>query len=91
MMTSRHGTLTVSFNTKFDFGGLFNLGGEPKEKNLRSEPKYDVFETYKVPEERASGRPHNLGWVEKLSAFTPFEGKGILGQVPPGTIIMEED
>jgi hypothetical protein len=69
---------------------LFNFGGDDKkEKNLRSEPTPEKFETYKVPEERAAGRPHKLGWFDMLNKR---EGeRKILGQVPPGRIIPDEE
>lgn len=74
----------------FDLGGLFNFGGDDqKEKNLRSDPRPEKFETYTVPDERAAGRPHALGWFDTLNKR---EGeKKILGQVPPGRIIPDDE
>ena len=78
------------FSSQLDFGGFFNLGGNnEKEKNLRSEPKPETFESYNVPEERAIGRPHSLGWFESLNKR---EGeKKILGKVPAGRIISDDE
>jgi hypothetical protein len=45
-------------------------------------------EVYKVPEERAAGRPHESGWFELLNE--PKKEKVRLGQVPPGRIIFED-
>lgn len=70
------------------FGGLFNFGGGDSSKQLRSEPKPERAYVYKVPEERAAGRPHELGWLERLA--TPQEEKVRLGEVPAGSIISEE-
>jgi hypothetical protein len=54
---------------------------------LRSEPKPEKDEVYKVPEERSAGRPHEMGWFERLNE--PEGDKVRLGQVPPGRIINE--
>jgi len=43
----------------FGFGG----GGEKKEQELK---KSLQEEEYKVPDKRACGRPHNLGWLDLL-------------------------
>jgi hypothetical protein len=43
----------------FGFGG----GGEKKEQELK---KSVQEEEYKVPDKRACGRPHNLGWLDLL-------------------------
>ena len=58
------------------------------DKNLRTEPKPEVKETYKVPEERGTGRPHKLGWFERLNTE---EGEKLrLGERPPGKIIQDD-
>lgn len=73
-------------------GGLFNFGGDDKKngpvKSLRSEPTEQVEGTYRAPEIRQMGRPHMLGWLEKLE--TPEEDQMKLGQVPAGRIIVED-
>jgi hypothetical protein len=44
----------------FDFGGG---GGDPTDSGVKKEePK-----TYKVPEDRAIGRPHMMGWLDLLA------------------------
>jgi hypothetical protein len=44
--------------------------------------------TYKVPDERSAGRPHEMGWFDRLNVQ---EGEKVrLGQVPAGTIITED-
>ena len=44
-----------------------------------------VGETYKVPEVRAAGRPHELGWLDLLEDGK--DEKMRLGKIPPGQII----
>jgi hypothetical protein len=47
------------------------------------------LETYKVPEERSAGRPHELGWFERLNVE---EGEKVrLGQVPSGKVIAKNE
>jgi hypothetical protein len=55
---------------------------------LRTEPKDEREIFYKVPEERAIGRPHELGWIDLLNDEN--KEKVRLGQVPPGRIIPDE-
>lgn len=73
-------------------GGLFNFGGDDKKsgpvKSLRSEPTEQAEGTYRAPDIRQMGRPHMLGWLEKLE--TPEEDQMKLGQVPAGRIIVED-
>ncbi|CAJ1940298.1 unnamed protein product [Cylindrotheca closterium] len=71
-------------------GSMFNFGkkGGGPVKSLRSEPKSGDNFIYQAPAERAMGRPHELGWLEKLE--TPEENWVRLGQVPAGRIITEE-
>jgi len=72
-------------------GGLFNFGNKDKSgpvKSLRSEPMVVKETRYQPPVERAMGRPHELGWLEKLE--TPEEDWVRLGQVPTGRIITED-
>ncbi len=79
----------MTFASQFNLGGLFNLGGgDNSEKSLRSEPKPEKYEKYNVPDERKAGRPHEMGWFERLNK--PKDEKMRLGQVPPGRIIPEE-
>ena len=81
--------MRVFFVFQFNIGSLFNLGGDSGgEKSLRSEPKPEKYEKYIVPDERRAGRPHEMGWFEKLNK--PNEQKVRLGQVPPGRIIPDE-
>lgn len=75
----------------FDLGNLFGgvFGGDARSSEpLRTEPKLETDSTYKVPEERSEGRPHELGWLERLQ--TPEEDRVRLGEVQAGSIIMEE-
>jgi hypothetical protein len=55
---------------------------------LRTEPKNEREVFYKVPEERAIGRPHELGWLDLLNAEN--KEKVLLGQMAPGRIIPDE-
>lgn len=70
----------------FDFGALFNFGDD--DKKLRTEPKDEREIFYKVPEERAMGRPHELGWLDLLSDEN--KEKVRLGSMPAGRIIPDE-
>ena len=42
----------------------FNFGGGGSSDS--SETKVEEPKTYKVPEERAMGRPHEMGWLDLL-------------------------
>ena len=68
---------------------MFNFGAPAprSSKPLRTEPKPEKFEAYKVPDERSAGRPHEMGWLEKLTV--PEEERMRLGQIPPGSIISD--
>lgn len=72
------------------FGRLFNFGKpeEPAAKP-RSDPKEDNG-YYKVPQARAMGRPHELGWLEELKKHTK-DASMRLGKVPPGRIIPDDE
>lgn len=74
-------------------GGLFNFGGGTASPPARV-PKVggtdnEVEEFYRVPKERAAGRPHNLGWLDLLKDEESKDETMRLGQVPPGKIIVE--
>lgn len=64
---------------------IFGLGG--RRKVLRQEPVIDDT-PYKVPKERACGRPHETGWLKLLDDDEEMQAVRF-GQVKPGTIIME--
>lgn len=72
-------------------GGFFNFGApqpEREEKAVpsdRSEGKY-----YKVPEARAAGRPHELGWLNLVGEQDEKE-KMQFGKVPAGRIIPDDE
>jgi hypothetical protein len=69
------------------FFGLDNLMGQ--RKDLRSEPVVDTT-PYKVPVERAVGRPHELGWLDLLNDDADMKADTAkFGQVKPGRVIME--
>ena len=84
------GSVSVpSANGGGGLGGLFNFGA-PKSKPVeRESPADTVGDTYKVPEARAAGRPHALGWLDMLDTDQKDE-KTRLGKVPPGRIIPDE-
>lgn len=44
---------------------------------------------YKVPEERAAKRPHELGWLDLLK--DEKKERTMLGRVPAGRIIPDEE
>jgi hypothetical protein len=73
---------------------FFNFGGGGSSSSGANAPAAvtpkSKTDSYKVPEARAAGRPHELGWLEMFDD----EGKDEdlqLGRVRPGKIIMEED
>ena len=67
------------------FGGLFNFGGESKTTKPKETDKSG--DTYRVPAQRAAGRPHNLGWLDKLKE----ESEDLrLGKVKAGRIIPDQ-
>jgi hypothetical protein len=69
--------------------GFFGLDLMGQRKDLRSEPVVDTT-PYKVPIERAVGRPHMLGWLDLLNDDEDMKADTAkLGQVKPGRIIME--
>lgn len=44
----------------------FNFGGDSSSSDSSS-PKQEETKAYKVPDERAIGRPHEMGWLDLLS------------------------
>ena len=70
--------------------GFNNLVGQIQgERTLRTEPvAVEDNRPYKVPEERALGRDHDLGWFEELNTIDGEKQK--LGSMAPGQIIVEE-
>jgi hypothetical protein len=70
-------------------GGLLNFGQSPQSPSRSSTSGTSDSESgdyYKVPNERAAGRPHNLGWLDVLN---DDEQKLQFGKIPPGKVIME--
>lgn len=70
---------------------LFNFGGPaaaPAAAPVRTAPTDEQEEVYKVPQARAAGRPHELGWLDLLKGTKDENMR--LGKVPPGRIIPEE-
>lgn len=63
-------------------GALFNFGGGTPAPTLSAD-------SYRVPEARAAGRPHELGWLDVLNA-KPDETLQ-LGKVPAGRIIPDDE
>lgn len=79
----------VSFSFSLQFGNLFGIGDTSKEDDHPDPdaPPPKIQEPYKVPVERANGRPHELGWLETLD--DEKKERMLLGKVPAGQIIME--
>lgn len=73
-----------------DFGDLFNLGQPEQPSPTPAPAKKKEGDFYKVPIERAAGRPHNLGWLDQLDDEMAEDEKMRLGKVPPGKIVMDE-
>lgn len=70
----------------FNFGGPV-LGQQPSLASEGSSASEDEY--YKVPEARANGRPHELGWLDILKEDGENDEKMKLGKIPPGKIISE--
>ena len=70
------------------FGGLFNFGGGSQPPETKPSTPQDESEYYKVPQARAAGRPHELGWLNMLDDEKEEQR---LGKVQPGRIIPDED
>lgn len=73
-------------------GGFFNFGGEaaPAPPVEQKPKEAESGESYKVPQVRAAGRPHELGWLELLKGEKKDDNLR-LGKVPPGQILVEEE
>jgi hypothetical protein len=69
-------------------GNLFGFGAAKEKDDLMFEPPQRDETTYKVPVERANGRPHELGWLDLLN--DDKKERMIMGNIPPGQIIMED-
>jgi hypothetical protein len=82
----------VNLGKNNDDDDLFAVVGQlvgAERKELRSEPVVEN-KPYKAPEERALGRPHELGWLELLDDDEEIKAEtAVFGQVKPGRIIME--
>lgn len=73
------------------FAAMFNLGVEdPKIDPVDRAPamNYDDPGLYNPPKQRAAGRPHETGWLEKLQGLDTESDK--FGFVAPGKIIYED-
>jgi len=69
---------------------IFDSFAEIGEKNLRTEPTFEEDNApYTVPKERAIGRPHDMGWLEKLNAKEEVQGRS--KEVVPGRIISSDE
>jgi len=69
-------------------GGLFNFGPGAKQPETKPSIPQDESKYYKVPQARAAGRPHELGWLDMLKDQTEDQR---LGKVQPGRIIPDEE
>lgn len=69
---------------------LGSVFGMEQDKQLRKEPKQVKEKTYKTPVERSVGRPHDLGWFEKLN-YIPADEVVSFGEMPQGRIIPDEE
>ena len=54
----------------FDFGG----GGSKSSETIKKKPKKEA--PYQVPEDRAIGRPHMMGWLDLLGDEELLGGDG---------------
>jgi hypothetical protein len=88
------------FGGLFNFGGMGGIGGiggggggggpTAAAQPARTEPNGKTQAPYKVPDVRAVGRPHELGWLELLKEPSSTGSSNRLGKVPPGRIIPDD-
>ena len=71
---------------------MFGFGGTPQQAPppSPSDTRFDnTAGPYKVPDARANGRPHELGWLDMLKD-EKSDQELRLGKIAPGRIIAEE-
>jgi hypothetical protein len=76
-------------------GNLFNFGANsvtssssvPADKSMSASTSDE--DIYRVPKERAAGRPHDLNWLDALKTSDEDKADMKFGNVKPGKIIME--
>ena len=83
---------TSSAGGKFDFGDLSDVSEDDDEGELSEAAKKKLEEEeksrfYKIPELRAAGRPHELGWIDMFDE-EEAQLKG-MEKIQPGRIITE--
>ena len=66
---------------------MFNFGGQPQSQQQSTDRTKQAGETYKVPDARAAGRPHELGWLDLLKDSKDESMR--LGKMQPGRIIAD--
>ena len=74
-------------------GGFFNFGAaaEPETPVRRKgESEEKVTKVYNVPQVRAVGRPHELGWLDELTELAQEDAMP-MGKVPPGRVIPDDE
>ena len=70
---------------------MFGFGAQKPKNNVQnSSPFVEYTGDYQVPQERAMGRPHELGWLELLDE-NKSSGDGVLDAMTPGRIIFEDE
>lgn len=72
-----------------ELGDLFNNFGEGLSSLSPTTPALST-DSYKVPDARAAGRPHQLGWLDLLNGKAEDE-KLQLGNMPAGRILADEE
>jgi hypothetical protein len=67
---------------------LFGFAEMQAPRSVTQSRGLESDDIYRVPEARAAGRPHDLGWLDLLDGDKESEMR--FGEVPAGTIIFEE-
>jgi len=82
----------------FEGADFFNFGGgspaQSPSATQEQQRRASNQQAYKVPQARAAGRPHELGWLELLEEQNEqekLEDQKRFGKVPPGQILLEDD
>jgi hypothetical protein len=66
---------------------LFGFAEMPEPPSGSQSRGLESGDIYRVPEARAAGRPHDLGWLDLLDGDK--DSSMHFGKVPAGTIIFE--
>jgi len=80
------GEVAKGVSSMFDFSDVFGLPEQEKSimEEMEERKEAESSSTYKVPEERACGRPHMAGWLDLLKEDTKPP------KISEGTVVFDE-